>query len=284
VASPFPGAGESVAARADYMLQQAVFALDSGHPQEAERIAAEVLKTNPRHARASFLVGSALIMQGRATEAIGSLEAAAQGRQDAELDTILAIALRRVGREDEALRRLKRATKRRPPYAAAFHELGCLLASGDRDAEAIEVFRRGLELAPMMPALSIQLGHALLRQRSCVEAKAAFAHALDISPGSPDAVLGIASAHQELGENAPAVEYFRRYLGMRPDDHTAWLHLGHCLLEIGQLDAGYDCFRNAAKGDAKRFGMALSSLTASGRGRMWLSRSCAAQFLRRTVG
>jgi hypothetical protein len=30
-----------------------------------------------------------------------------------------------------------------------------------------------------------------------------------------------------------------------PGDRASWLHLGHCLLELGELEAGYECFRAA---------------------------------------
>ena len=97
-------------------------------------------------------------MQKRAADAIAPLQAAAQSLRDAETDTLLAMALRQTGRTEEALARLKRATKRRPPYAPAFHELGYLLMSLENYDEAIEALRRGLEIAPMMPQLSVQLG------------------------------------------------------------------------------------------------------------------------------
>jgi tetratricopeptide (TPR) repeat protein len=277
----YPRMPDGFASRGDDPLQRAMFALDGGRPQEAERIAGEVLKADPHHGRALYISGCALIMQRRADAAIAPLEAAARGRHDPEIDTMLAIALRQVGRNEDALRRLKLATKRRPPYAASFHELGCLLVSLDRDDEAIEAFRRGLEVAPMMSVLYVQLGQIFLRRRNCADAKWAFARALEISPGSPDALFGIARAHQEVGESAAAADYFRRYLVHIPVDQNAWLHLGHCLLELGQRDAGYDCFRKAAGGEATRYGHALNSLAAAGRGRFWLKPSDAARFMRR---
>src|SRR3984893_1279535 len=261
-------------------LRRARLALDGQRPQEAQRIAEEVLRTDPRHAEALHVRGCALLMQGRAADAVAPLEIAARELRNAETDTLLAIALRQAGRRDEALSRVKRAIKRQPPYAAAFHELGCQLVELKRHDEAIEAFRRGREIAPMTPEFSIQLGQVFLQRRNCTDAKLAFARALEISPASPDALYGMAKAHQEVGENAPAAEYFRRYLRIRPDDAGIWLSLGHCLLELDQRDAGYDCFRTAARGDPKRYGNALTSLAASARGRFWLKPSAAARFLR----
>jgi tetratricopeptide (TPR) repeat protein len=261
-------------------VARAMFALNGQRPQEAQRIAEEVLKSNPRHARALHIFGCALLMQGRAQDAIAPLESAARGRHDPEIETQLAMALSQVGRQEDALTRLKRAIKRQPPYAAAFHGLGGLLLAMERHDEAITVLRRGVEIAPMLPEMFTQLGYALLRRKNQAEAKAAFNRALAISPGSPDALFGAGKAHYDTGENEAAADYFRRGLMGRPDDDNAWLHLGHCLLALGQRDAGYDCFRTAARGDPRRYGKALASLTTSGRGRAWLKPSAAARFLR----
>src|SRR6202166_3368436 len=151
----------------DELVHRAGLALNSKRPGEAELIARDVLRDHPQHPRALHVLGYALLMQGRVEDAITALEPAARRRHDAEIDTQLAIALRRAGRPDDALARLKRATKRNPPYAPAFHEYGCLLASLERYDEAIEAFQRGIDVAPMMPELSIQLGNALLHRRRC---------------------------------------------------------------------------------------------------------------------
>src|SRR5262249_17426666 len=145
-------------------LQRAKIALQGGRGNEAERIAADVLAADPKHAGALEAYGCALLMQGHAKAAVAPLEQAARTIRSAAAAPQLAIALRRSGRNDEALSRLKRAVKREPPYAAAFHELGFLLFSLERHDEAIEALRQGLTVAPMMPQLSTQLGYVFLRR------------------------------------------------------------------------------------------------------------------------
>jgi tetratricopeptide (TPR) repeat protein len=254
-------------------------ALNADRPQEAARIADEMLKINPRDGQALRIRGAALLMQKRAGEAIASLETAALALRDAETDTLLAMALRQCGRAEEALSRLKRASKRRPPYAPAFAELGYSLMSRGQYDEAIETLHRGLEVAPMMPQLSIQLGEVFLQCRNYIEAKTAYARALELAPDSADALFGFAKAHQALGEHAPAADLYRRCLPVQPNHAAAWLNLGHCLLQLGQTEAGYECFRTAARGGPKSYGRALTSFAAAGRGRLWLKPSAAARFL-----
>jgi tetratricopeptide (TPR) repeat protein len=265
---------------ADELVQRAGLALNSQRPGEAEAIARDVLRSHPQHARALHVLGYALLMQGRAEDAIAALEPASRSRRDPEIETQLAIALRRAGRHDDALSRLKRATKRLPPYAPAFRELGSLLAALEHYDEAIEALRRGLDVAPLMSDLSIQLGYIFLARRDCSNARTTFARALEISSGSFEALYGMAKAHQEIGESQIAADYFRRCLMIRPNDANTWLNLGHCHMELGRRDAGYECFRTAARGDAKRYGIALTSLAASSRGRFWLKPSAAARSFR----
>jgi tetratricopeptide (TPR) repeat protein len=263
-------------------LRQAKFALDSNRPQEAQRIAERILKSDPRRAQALHILGCALLMQDRSEDALAPLEEAARALRNPETDTLLAIALRRLGRNEDALSRLKRAIKRQPAFGAAFHELGFLLFSMERYSEAIEVLSRGLELLPMMPELSILLGNVFLACRNFRNAQVQFARALNISPNSSDAMYGLATAHWRLCQYQAAADLFRRYLVRNPDDPNTWLSLGHCLLELGQSDAGYECFRTAARGDPKRYGVALASLVNSGRSRFWLKPSAAERFLRGT--
>ncbi len=197
--------------RGDDLLQRAVFALNNHRPDEAERIARDVLKAVPQQPQALQILGRALLVQGRAQDAITLLEPVARSRHDPEIDTQLAMALHKVGRDEDALARLKRATKRPPPYVPALRELGSLLYAMERYPEAAEALRLAVQAAPMMPDLAIQLGYAYLQCRNCADAKAAFGRALDIAP-APDALFGMARAHQGAGENAPAVEFFRRHL------------------------------------------------------------------------
>jgi tetratricopeptide (TPR) repeat protein len=260
------------------ILQQAAFALNGQRPGEAERIAAEALKIEPRDSRALHIFGCAVLMQGRAAEAIAPLETAARISHDAEIDMQLAAALRHAGRVDDALSRLRRAIKRQPPNPKAFYELGCALASMKHYDEAADVFARGRDIAPMIAEFSVQLGRVFFERRNFTEAKQAFARALEISSTSHDALSGLALAHQGAGELEIAADHFRRCLATKPDSGT-WLNLGRCLLRLGRMDEAYDCFRFAVRSDPKRYGNALGMMTKAARGRFWLRPSAAARFL-----
>jgi tetratricopeptide (TPR) repeat protein len=266
----------------DEALQRAMLALNSGRPADAERIAADILKTSRRNVPALQVLANALLMQNRIADAIVPLETAARGNHDPQIETMLGIVLRQAGRIEDALSWFTRAVKRRPPHAPAFYEFGCLLSFLNRDEEAVKAFNRGLDVAPLVPQLSVQLGYVLLRRKRYAEAKTAFSRALANSAGSPEALFGLAKVHQAAGDNAAAAGYFRQCLVSRPNDADMWLQLGYCLLELGDRAAGYECFRTATRGDPQNYGNALSALVKSGRGRFWLKPSRAAQYFRGT--
>ena len=129
-----PNAGEEA-------LQRAAFALQGQRPDEAARIAGDILKKNPDDVRAMQILGTALLLQGRGKEAVAPLEQFARRTNDPAAVTQLAMALRQAGRNEEAMARFENAIKRIPPFPPAFLEFGNLLTMlgrhdrGDRHSQ-----------------------------------------------------------------------------------------------------------------------------------------------------
>jgi tetratricopeptide (TPR) repeat protein len=272
------GARAAMAAEAE-ALARAVASAESGNMSEAERIARVVLAQKPQHLEALQLLGALLMAQKRPREAIAPLEEAARHSANPELETRLAIALREIGRTDEAVAWFYRAIERVPVYARAFQELGNLLRTKRRYVEAESVLKRGVEAAPTVPELSLALGGVCLDRADFGGAKIAFARALSIVPGHTDALVGFGVALQYEGDFARAAERFRRVLAHDHAHHRARMNLGYCLIELGQLDDGIACLRAAVEAAPHNYGSALRMLISAGRGRFWLKRGAAAACL-----
>ena len=268
---------------AERALQQAMMALQAGHAEQAEWLAAEAVKADPANARAQHLLGHARLLRGRAEEAIEPLAQAVRRSHDPAAETQLAMALRQAGREDEALERLQRAVKRKPPFPPAFLELGNLLAALGRADEAIDVLQRALAIAPRMGELSIQLGFLSAARNDGAEARAWLTRGLADAPRDTDALFLLARLTQSACDFAGAAAVYRRLLALTPNDAAARLGLGACLLELGEDDAGLAQAGTAAKAGAKMFGETLVALAACGRGRFWLKPSEAAKALKAKV-
>ena len=78
-------------------LRRGMMAMQNRRPDEAERIALDVLARQAQHIGALHLFGLALMSQGRTREAVAPLEAASRQQSSPVIETHLAIALRQSG-------------------------------------------------------------------------------------------------------------------------------------------------------------------------------------------
>ena len=262
------------------LLRWAALAIQNGLPQDAERVASDVLKADAGSVEAAKLLGYALMLQDRAVEAVAPLEKAARASRNPAIETQLSIALRHAGKTDKALIWLKRAVTRTPPFAPAFDELGYLLKVLNKPAEAIAVLKQGVAVAPMMTEMWIQLGLVYADVNDRAGARGAYAQALAINPVHPDAIKGLTSVLMHDGDHAGAAELFKRAIAADPNDAAMCTGLGHCLLELGQEDAGYACLR-VAIGQGASLQTAIKASAWSAHGRFWLRPSDAAKFFKR---
>jgi len=262
------------------MLEQATGALRMQRPDEAERLAATVLKSDRGNVLAAQVLGTALLMRDRPSEAIDPLRRAARRGNDPAIETLLAKALAAVGRGDEAFDQLSRATSRRPPFPPAFVELGDQLGAVGRFDEAIAVFESGLALTPDAAVLRIGLGYIHLRRNDRAKARGLFLQARAAAPERRDAVVALARVTALDGEYGAAADLYRLALASRPEDAVRWIELGKCLLEMGKREAGEAILRTATRGDARLAGPAIKALAATPHGRFFLRPSAVARFLR----
>jgi len=261
-------------------LDQAAAALQARNLADAERLAAGVLRSNRNHAAAAQLLGQALLLQGRAQDAIAALAGPARKSLDPALETLLARALTDAGRGGEALDRLRAATTRRPVYPLAFLELGDRLGQLGRDDEAVAVFAAGLEAAPDALVLKVGLAFLRLGRHELDAARALFAEVRTAAPHRRDALLGLAHVLVADADYEAAAALYRQALETRPDDLATRLSLAKCLLEMGAREAGETALRDAARGGNAIAGPAITALAAASHGRLFLRPSAAVDFLR----
>jgi Tfp pilus assembly protein PilF len=248
-------------------------------PNEAERLAEGLLKSNRGNALAAEILGRALLMQNRADEATIPLERAARRCDSPAIETLLAAAHAATGRSDAALDQLRRTMARRPPFPPAFLEMAGQLTRIGRLDEAIAVLEDGLALAPDVVDLRMELGYLSVKRNNRAKARALFLQVLAAAPERHDALVALAKVMALDGEYAAAAITYRRALGLRPDDAVTRNNLGICLLEMGERDAGEASLRAAMRGDPHTVGRAITSLAAASHGRFFLRPSAAAKFL-----
>jgi Flp pilus assembly protein TadD len=266
---------------ASQALESAVLAMRMQRPLEAERLAADVLKSDRGNALAAQILGRALLMQNRADEAIVPLERAARRSDDPTVETLLAAALAAVGRSDEALDQLRRTTARRPPFPPAFLEQAVQLGKMGRVEEAIAALESGLALTPEAVDLRMELGFLHLKRNDRAKAHTLFLEVQAAAPERQEVLAAVAKVMAMDGEYAAAADLYRRVLGLRPDDAMTRNSLAVCQLELGERESGEANLRTATRDAPQMVGLAIMSLASASHGRFFLRPSAVAKFLGR---
>jgi Flp pilus assembly protein TadD len=261
-------------------LQRAELALQMRQFGEAERLAAQIFKANRSNVDAAVLLARALMMQNRVDEAIPTLQRAARRGDDARVETLLGAALAGVGRREEALELLRKATTRRPPFPMAFLEYANQLSASKRLEDAIAVLEDGLALVPDIADHQLRLALLYIGRNDRAKARALLVRAAVIAPTRPDILAELGRLLVLDGDYADAVQTFRRALALRPDDAVCRVNLGICLMEMGDRNGGEANVREAIRGRPEMFGHAIMALAASSHGRFFLRPSAAAKFLK----
>lgn len=262
-----------------HSLEGALLALRMQRADEAERVAAGVLKSDRSNVLAAQIFGRALLMQNRADEAIVPLERALRRSADPAVELELANALAAAGRVDAALDRLQRITARRPPFIPAFLEYSNQLARSGRHDEAISMLERGIEAAPEALDLRVALAFAHIKRNDRVSARTLLQRAVADAPQRYDVLAALARVMAQDGEYPAAADLFRRALALRPDDPVTRASFGACLLEMGERGEGEANLRLVARSGPQMAGRVITTLASASHGRFFLRPSDAAKFL-----
>jgi arylsulfatase A-like enzyme/Flp pilus assembly protein TadD len=143
----------------------------------------QVLQVLPDAPRPAGLIGTALLSQGRAPEAIPIFERAlALIPEDTYLRSTYGSALMQAGRYQEAADQLRIALRENPQNARILHNLAIALIQLGRLDEADQNLQLALQIEPANPRLFHTLGMLRVRQNRLAEAEQCLGKALQIDP------------------------------------------------------------------------------------------------------
>ncbi|MDD9904932.1 MAG: tetratricopeptide repeat protein [Rhodospirillaceae bacterium] len=140
-----------------------------------------------------------------------------------------------LGRGDEGVDALRRATEALPQAGVVWNEYGVALATTGATREAETALRKALSLAPDIPQIHNNYGNVLRGRAAYREAIACYQAALDRRPDYLEARGNMGVALQEAGDSAAAIECFESVLENAPEDGATWTHLGAALATEGRL-------------------------------------------------
>lgn len=221
-------------------MQAAWDALERNEFRVAEKAAREALARSPSDAEALYLLGSTLLFEDRAAEALGPLSAAFEKLQRRGVAYRLGhchLALGDFARAEQALRRETRA---HPDYANAHNALGVALVNQAKSAEALAAFVAATRLEPAHAEASNNAGSVLRALGRPEEALPYLQQAIAAQPGLADAHQNLGLALHALRRYDEAVASFRQVMALAPRtpyglSSLVWAELFAC--DWRELDA-----------------------------------------------
>jgi tetratricopeptide (TPR) repeat protein len=207
----------------------------AGRLIEAEDVYLRILKVDPRHARASHLLGLIAFQVGRLDEAVQYLNEAIQAdRFHAPYHTDLGEIYRSLGRIPEAIESYRSALKLHPEMVEAQNNLGTLLQASGNLTEAVECFEDALESDPNHAEVWRNLGTALRSQEQLAEAHEAYQRSLRLAPDAAETYFQLGMCFAEQGEPLDAIACYQKASQLNPDWPEPHMHCA--LVRLGQGD------------------------------------------------
>ena len=145
----------------------------------------------------------------------------------------------------EAERVCRQIVAARPKNADAYNILGVTLQALGRGDEGIEMLRRASDLAPDSVAILANLGEVLRQNGKSQEAGEVLERAVEVAPENSQAWNNLGITHFERGQVKRAIEAYRKAIEIRPNMAEAHNNLGNALRLTGDFDGAIAAYHDA---------------------------------------
>ena len=196
----------------DSLFQAALRLHQAGNLSEAARLYGQILRAEPRHFQALYLLGFVHSQSGDFAE---------------------------------AERLIGQALGLNPGSPDAWYNRGCALQNLNRHKDALDCFDRAISLNPRYDEALTNRGVTLSALKRQVEALASLDAALALKPGDVEALSGRGNALLALGRNDEAFADFDRASQLAPDRAESWLNRGAMLVRMKRHEEALTCYEHA---------------------------------------
>ena len=185
------------------------------------------IKLDKDYAQAHLELGRALLVQGKAEDALASIRRALElDGTEAEAHSALGVGLLATGDLENAVVALVKAAELEPKSAARHSNAGTALVAAGRLADGIKAYEMALRLAPKDPGTLSDLGTALLASNEIDKAVEILTKAKSLSPKNPAILSNLGYAMRIKGDLKAAEAQFRAALELDDKLVSAWINLG----------------------------------------------------------
>jgi tetratricopeptide (TPR) repeat protein len=224
-------------------LRQAHAALLAGQAATAEKLLRQLAAQAPGEVNCQWLLGVALLDQGRIADAAAILEdTVARAPDFAEARVDLARARQRGGRAEEARTEVRRVLERRPQHHRAWLAYGDALVDLGQYDDARVAFDRARLTDPERARL--EAASAALAAQDLRKSEELFREILRTNPAHPAALCGLAAASLDADRAPDAERLLRHALKQTAYLPLAYRGLAPALLQLGRLEEAQAAVRH----------------------------------------
>jgi len=157
------------------------------------------------------------------------------------------VQLLREGKNLEAVKNFKAATKADPQFALAFSKLAETYANLGYDSEAEQSARRAVELSESLtPAEKYAISASQARiSKNYPKAIEAYENLAKISPDNTNVRSALGALYEDTGDFSKASEHYQKVLAANPKDITSLLATGRVDIKSGDSRASLDPLNRA---------------------------------------
>jgi Flp pilus assembly protein TadD len=196
----------------------------------------QAIKLDPAFAPAYTELGRALLVLGKADDALATLRKAIElAPRDPEAHSGLGVALLATGRSDPAVTELAKAAELDPGSAPRQTNLGTALLMRGRVTEAVRAYELAARIAPKDARTLSDLGTALLADNQVDRAIAALKRALAVDAQRATLHSNLGYALQQKRDVPGAIAEFREAIRLDEKLVSAWINLATALAQTGDL-------------------------------------------------
>ena len=227
-------------------LRRAHTALRAGQAASAERALRALLRQCPGEVNCLWLLGAALLDQGKIPESIATLERVLESAPDfAHARVDLARAYRRDGRAAQACEQVRRVLENVPQHHRAWLAYGDALVDLGQYADAQLAFERARLTDPHRQRIEEATAAMLAGDRKGSER--IFREILVADASHVAALCGLATVSLDADVPNDAERLLRHALKQSAHIPLAWRGLGSTLIALGRLEEADAAARHAAQ-------------------------------------
>lgn len=228
----------AVLAAANVVVFAAGASLQTAHWRDGATLFAHALECTSDNALTRGCLGSALLQQGRMTEALGHFEAAVRiAPQSADAHVGLGIALQRFNRLDDAAAHYRRAIALDDSNVSAHLNLGAIFIDKIQYSDARRELDRALALDPDHAMTYSCLAKLAQETGQWLDAVTYAKAALSRDPRMDECQLLLAKALQASGRTLESIDLLRELNKRAPGDTAFQLEYARALALNGEVEA-----------------------------------------------